>query len=181
MLRQQFRFEQEVFSEYPVDTLVHKKWLAGKDIASLRVTELTRRVLMTSVSVAYPTENSRVWFSCDPSQKQFLFRTCFANRIDLDAVAANMHGPAPPDKHKESARFMQPLLGEVVSTIKKSRAAQNSPGSTGPSLPTKGTKTSAEEILEKELTAPPSAVPGSTSNEAVEKWLKTLSWQSQCF
>eukprot|EP00439_Symbiodinium_sp_Y106_P065809 s2910_g10.t1 len=45
MLRQQFRFEQEVFSEYPVDTLVHKKWLAGKDIASLRVTELTRKGL----------------------------------------------------------------------------------------------------------------------------------------
>ena len=40
------------------------------------------------------------------------------DRIDLDAVAANTHGPAPPDKHKESARFMQPLLGEVVSTIK---------------------------------------------------------------
>ena len=34
------------------------------------------------------------------------------------------------------------------------------------------TKTPAEEILEKELTTPPSAVPGSTSNEAVEKWLK---------
>ena len=26
MLRQQFRFEQEVFSEYPVDTLIHEKW-----------------------------------------------------------------------------------------------------------------------------------------------------------
>ena len=163
---------------------------------------------MTSVSAAYPTENSRVWFSCDPSQKQFLFHIR-QDRIDLDAVAANMHGPAPPDKHKESARFMQPLLGEVVSTIKshapalaasssqspesaelakakrklreagialtpekKPRAAQNSPNSTGPSLPTKGTKTPTEEILEKELTAPPSAVPGSASNEAVEKWLK---------
>ncbi|OLP96054.1 hypothetical protein AK812_SmicGene21728 [Symbiodinium microadriaticum] len=40
------------------------------------------------------------------------------DRIDLDAVAAHMHGPAPPDKHKESVRFMQPLLGEIVSTIK---------------------------------------------------------------
>ena len=138
-----------------------------------------------------------------------LLRHIRQDRIDLDAVAANMHGPAPPDKHKESARFMQALLGEVVSTIKshapapaasssqspesaelakakrklqeagiafnsreKARAAQSSPSSTGPSLPTKGTKTSAEEIVEKELTAPPSAIPGSTSNEAVEKWLK---------
>ena len=138
-----------------------------------------------------------------------LLRHIRQDRTDLDAVAANMHGPAPPDKHKESARLAQALLGEVVSTIKphapapaasssqspesaelakakrklqeagialtpekKPRAAQNSPSSTGPSLPTKGTKTPAEEILEKELTAPPSAVPGSTSNEAVEKWLK---------
>ena len=60
----------------------------------------------------------------------------------------------------------------LLTPEKKPRAAQSSPSSTGPSLPTKGTKTSAEEILEKELTAPPSAVPGSTSNEAVEKWLK---------
>ena len=103
-----------------------------------------------------------------------LLRHIRQDRIDLDAVADHMHGPAPPDKHKESARFMQPLLGEVVSTIKshapasaasssrspksaelakakrklqeagialtpenKPRAAQNS---TGPSLPTKGTK-----------------------------------------
>eukprot|EP00439_Symbiodinium_sp_Y106_P037395 s3501_g4.t1 len=145
----------------------------------------------------------------DSAGRDVLIATDFMqDRIDLDAVAAHMHGPAPPDKHKESARFMQPLLGEVVSTIKshapasaasssqspesaelakakrklqeagialtpekKPRAAQNSPSSTGPSLPTKGTKTPAEEILEKELTTPPS-VPGSTSNEAVEKWLK---------
>ena len=47
-----------------------------------------------------------------------LLRRSRQERIDLDAVAAHMHGPAPPDKHKESARFMQPLLGEIVSTIK---------------------------------------------------------------
>ena len=57
-----------------------KSGLAGKDIADLRVTELTRKGLddFIAVSAAYPTENSRVWFSCDPSQKQFLFQTCFA-------------------------------------------------------------------------------------------------------
>ena len=115
-----------------------------------------------------------------------------------------MHGPAPPNKHKESARFMQPLLGEVVSTIKshapasaasssqspesaglakakrklqevgialtpekKPRAAQNSPSSTGPSLPTKGTKTPAEESLEKELTTPPLRFP---APPAMKQW-----------
>ena len=129
------------------------------------------------------------WFTTIPSGNCLLavlsnlLRRIRQDRIDLDAVAANMCGPAPPDKHKESARFMQPLLGEVVSTIKshapapaasssqspestelatatkrklqeagialtpekKPGAAQNSPSSTGPSLPTKGTKTPAEE------------------------------------
>ena len=190
-----------------------KSGLAGKDIADLRVTELTRKGLDDfSLRCLSNGEFQSLVFVRSISEAVFvsnLLRHIRQDRIDLDAVAANMHGPAPPDKHKESARFMQPLLGEVVSTIKshapapaasssqspesaelakakrklqeagialtpekKPRAAQNSPSSTGPSLPTKGTKTPAEEILEKELTAPPSAVPGSTSNEAVEKWLK---------
>ena len=104
---------------------------------------------------------------------------------------------------------MQPLLGEIVSTIKsnapapavssaqspesaelakakrklqeagiastpekKPRAAQGSPSSNGPSLPTTWTKSPAEQILEKELAAQPSSVPSSLTKEAVDKWLK---------
>ena len=33
-------------------------------------------------------------------------------------MAAHMHGAAPPDKHREPARFMEPLLGEVLRTLK---------------------------------------------------------------
>ena len=187
-----------------------KSGLAGKDIADLRVTELTRKGLDDfSLRCLSNGELQSIVFVRSISEAVFvsnLLRHIRQDRIDLDAVAAHMHGPAPPDKHKESARFMQPLLGEVVSTIKshapasaasssqspesaepkrklqeagialtpekKPRAAQNSPSSTGSSLPTKGTKTPAEELLEKELTTPPPSVPGSTSNEAVEKWLK---------
>ena len=181
MLRQQFRFEQEAFSGYPVDTLVHKKWAGCKDIADLRVTELTRKGLDDfSLRCFSNGEFQSLVFVRSISEAVFvsnLLRHIRQDRIDLDAVAANMHGPAPPDKHKESARFMQPLLGEVLSTIKshapapaasssqspesaelakakrklqeagialtpekKPRAAQNSPSSTGPSLPTKRTK-----------------------------------------
>ena len=124
---------------------------------------------MTSVSAsaAYPTENSRVWFSCDPSQKQFLFRTCFATSGRIVLIWMLRQPICMARLLLTSIKSRQGSLPE-----KKPRAAQNSPSSTGPSLPTKGTETSAEEILEKELTAPPSAVPGSTSNEAVEKWLK---------
>ena len=55
-----------------------------------------------------------------------MFQTCFASsgRIDQDAVAAHMHGPALPDKRKESDRFMQPLLGEIVSTIESNVPAR---------------------------------------------------------
>ena len=116
-------------------------------------------------------------------------------RIELDAVAANMHGPALPDKHKESARFMQQLLGEIVSTIKphapaprvssvqspesaelakakrklqeagialtpeKKPSAAQGPSSTGPTLPTTGSKSPGEQILQKELATQPSSVP----------------------
>ena len=188
-----------------------KSGLAGKDIADLRVTELTRKGLDDfSLRCLSNGEFQSLVFVRSISEAVFvsnLLRHIRQDRIDLDAAAANMHGPALPEQ-KESARFMQPLLGEVVSTIKshapapaasssqspesaelakakrklqeagialtpekKPRAAQNSPSSTGPSLPTKGTKTPSQKMLE-ELTAPPSAVPGSISNEAVEKWLK---------
>ena len=173
-----------------------KSGLAGKDIADLRVTELTRKGLDDfSLRCLSNGEFQSIVFVRSVSEAVFvsnLLRHIRQDRIDLDAVAAHMHGPAPPDKRKESARFMQPLLGEVVSTIKshapapaasssqspesaelaKPRAAQNSPSSTGPSLPTKGMKFAAEEILEKGLITQPPPVPGSTSNEAVEKWLK---------
>ena len=135
MLRQQFRFEQEVFSEYPVDTLVHKKW-AGKDVADLRVTELTRKGLDDfSLRCLSNGELQSLVFVRSISEAVFvsnLLRHIRQDRIDLDAVAANLHGPAPPDKHKESARFMQPLLGEVFSTIKSHAPAPAASSSQSP-------------------------------------------------
>ena len=137
-----------------------------------------------------------------------LLRHIRQERIDLDAVAAHMHGPAPPDKHKESSRFMQPLLGEIVSTIKtkapptassssqspeteqlakakrkleeegialspvKDKQQKSAPSSTAPALPTTSAKTPVEQILEKELPNKLSSVPSSSSQDAVDKWLK---------
>ena len=125
-----------------------------------------------------------------------LLRHIRQDRIDLDALLTSIksrrgscnlclaklfqqiksHAPAPAPSSSQSpekkAKRKLQEAGIALTPEKKPRAAQNSPSSPGPSLPTKGTKTSAEEILEKELNAPPSAVPGSTSTEAVEKWLK---------
>ena len=61
-----------------------------------------------------------------------LLRHIRQERLDLDAAAAHMHGPAPQDKHKESARFMQPLLGEIVSTIKTKAPPSASSSSQSP-------------------------------------------------
>ena len=187
-----------------------KSGLAGKDIADLRVTELTRKGLDDfSLRCLSNGEFQSIAFVKSISEAVFvsnLLGHIRQDRLDLDAVAANMHGSAPPDKQKESARFMQPLLGEVVSTIKSSapapamssaqspesdelarakrklqeagialtpekkpRAAQGSPSSTGPALPTTGSKSPGEQILEKELATKPNTVPSSHSKEAMDK------------
>ena len=167
-----------------------KNGLAGKGIADLRVTELARKGLDDfSLRCLSNGEFQSIVFVKSISEAVFvsnLLRHIRQDRSDLDAVAANMHGPAPPDKHKESARFMQPLLGEVVSTSKshapaptvssaqspesaelakakrklqeagialtpgkKARAAQGSPSSTGPTLPTTGSKSPAAPTAKK--------------------------------
>ena len=187
-----------------------KSGLAGKDIADLRVTELTRKGLDDfSLRCLSNGEFQSIAFVKSISEAVFvsnLLGHIRQDRLDLDAVAANMHGSAPPDKQKESARFMQPLLGEVVSTIKSSapapamssaqspesdelarakrklqeagialtpekkpRAAQGSPSSTGPALPTTGSKSPGEQILERELATKPNTVPSSHSKEAMDK------------
>eukprot|EP00439_Symbiodinium_sp_Y106_P031019 s6795_g3.t1 len=90
----------------------------------------------------------------------------------LTPLHLRRRAPSPESAEPAKAKRKLQEAGIALTPEKKPRAAQNSPSSTGSSLPTKGTETSAEEILEKELAAPPSAIPGSTSNEAVEKWLK---------
>ena len=46
-----------------------------------------------------------------------LLRLIRQDRIDLDKTASHLHGPAPPDKHRESARFMEPLLAADHQTF----------------------------------------------------------------
>eukprot|EP00439_Symbiodinium_sp_Y106_P006334 s2306_g1.t1 len=119
---------------------------------------------------ASPTEISALMVPAfDSICRDVAFVTDFMqDRIDLDAVAANLHGPAPPDKHKEAAGSWNCFSpGE-----KKPRAAQGSPSSAGSTLPTTGNTSPGEQILEKELATQPSSVPSSNSKEAVDKWLK---------
>ena len=62
--------------------------------------------------------------------------------------------------------------GIALTPEQKPRAAQGSPSSVGPSLPTTGNKSPADQILEKELATQPSSAPSSNRKEAVDKWLK---------
>ena len=129
---QLFQFPRHLFQTGSVTTLPRYRTkssfatfnlrLAGKDVANLRITELTRKGLDDySLRCLSNGECQSIGLVKSISEAVFvsnLLRHIRQERIDLDAVAAHMHGPAPPDKHKESARFMQPLLGEILSTIK---------------------------------------------------------------
>ena len=56
-----------------------------------------------------------------------LIRLLRQDKVDLDKVAAHLHGAAPPDKHRESSRFMEPLLSEILQAFKKISPAEPSP------------------------------------------------------
>ena len=66
----------------------------------------------------------RVLSLCVQCRRQFLqptnlFRLIRQDRLDFNGIAAHLHGAAPPDKHRESARFMEPLLSEILQTLKR--------------------------------------------------------------
>ena len=44
-----------------------------------------------------------------------LLRSIRQDRLDIDGIAAHLH----PDKHRESTRFMEPLLAEILQTLKR--------------------------------------------------------------
>ena len=100
-----------------------KSGLAGKDVGQLRVTDLTRKGLDD-----YALRNlsngkfQSADFVCSVSEAVFttnLLRLIRQDRLDIDGIAAHLHGAAPPDKHRESARFMEPLLSEILQTLKR--------------------------------------------------------------
>ena len=99
-----------------------KSGLAGKDVGQLRVVDLTRKGLddyaLRNLSNG---EFQSVAFVRSVSERfhyQPLLRLIRQDRLDIDGMAAHLHGAAPPNKHRESARFMEPLLGEVLRTLK---------------------------------------------------------------
>ncbi|CAE7351167.1 unnamed protein product [Symbiodinium microadriaticum] len=130
-----------------------KSGLAGKDVASLRVTDLTGKGLDDySLRCLSNGEFQSIVFVKSISEAVFvsnLLRHIRQERIDLDAVEAGIDLTPVKDKQPKST-----------------------PSSQASTLPTAAAKTPAEQILEKELTNKPGSVPSSSSQDAVDKWLK---------
>ena len=82
-----------------------RKSLYGYALRNLSNGEFQSVVFVRSVSEAVFTTN--------------LLRLIRQGRLDIDGTAAHLHGAAPPDKHRESARFMEPLLSEILQTLKR--------------------------------------------------------------
>ena len=126
-----------------------------------------------------------------------LLRHIRQDRIDLDAVAVNMHGPASPDKHKRvgevhatsagrncfnnESSFNAPApaasSGQSPEKCRAGKSQEEAAGSGNCFKPGEETERSPrqpelQQILEKELAAQPSSVPSSVTKEAVDKWLK---------
>ena len=82
-----------------------KKGLDDYALRNLSNSEFQSVVFVQSVSEAVFTTN--------------LLRLIRQERLDIDGIATHLHGAAPPDKHRESARFMEPLLAEVWQTLER--------------------------------------------------------------
>ncbi len=100
-----------------------KAGLAGKDVSQIRLVDVTRKGLddfaLRNLSNG---EFQGVVFVRSVSEAVFVtnfLRLLRQDKIDIDKTAAHLHGEAPPDRHKESARFMEPLLGELMATVKR--------------------------------------------------------------
>ena len=100
-----------------------KSGLAGKDVGQLKVVDLTRKGLddcaLRNLSNG---ESQSVVFVRSVSEAVFttnLLRLIRQDRLNIDGIVTHLHGAAPPDKHREPARFMEPLLAEVLQTLKR--------------------------------------------------------------
>ena len=119
--------------------------------------------------------------------------------LNIDRIAASLHASnAVPDKHKESAKFMQPLIQSVVDQLRslapsvetedsdelsraraklaaagitltpRKRSAGEAPDGSGP---TDLPPTPGHTILSKPAVRPVSVQPAGSTDTAVEEWL----------
>ena len=100
-----------------------KSGLAGKDVGQLRVVDLTRKGLddyaLRNLSSGEFQSVDSVHSVSEAAFTTNLLRLIRQDRLDIDGVAARLHGAAPPDMHTEPARFLELLLAEILQTLKR--------------------------------------------------------------
>ena len=124
MLRHQCNHRQQVLPEHSVDPVVLESWTCRDRRRQLPLVDVTRKGLNDYAlrnlsngefqSMAFASSLSEAVFTTN------LLRLIRQDRIDPDKTASHLHEPAPPEKHRESAKFMVPLLAELLHTIKGS-------------------------------------------------------------
>ena len=96
--------------------------LAGKDVSEIRLVDMTRKGLDEfALRNLSNREFQGLVFTRSVSEAVFvsnLLRQVRSEKLDLDGIAQHIHGAACPDKHKNSAAFIQPLVHEATQAIK---------------------------------------------------------------
>ena len=178
-----------------------KSGLPGKDVGQ-RVVDLTRKGLDDYAlrnlrngefqSVVFVRAVSEAVFTTNPLQ------LVWQHRLDINGIAAHLHGAAPPDRHRESARFAEPLLAESLQTLKRlapvtkpTEQVNDELGRAKRKLQAAGLEltppakrrqsqaadpvpeqTPAQVIISKAVTDKPRSFPTATAKDAMDKWLK---------
>ena len=215
VLRHQLKFRTRSF--FATFSQPHGPPRVGRPGKMLQVSgsqTLREKVLMTTVSDAYPTENFKASFSSSPFLKQCSSVICFAisgkkgltwmpwqlicmarhpqtsikSLQDLcNRFREKLFQPSRRKLHHQLRQVRNLLKPEAEQLAKakrkleeagidltpvKDKQQKSAPSSTAPALPTTFTKTPVEQILERELPNKLSSVPSSSSQDAVDKWLK---------
>lgn len=100
-----------------------KNDLAGRPIQDLRVVDLARKGIEEySLRLISEGTYQGVVFTKSISEGvlvSHLLREIRQQSLNIDRIAASLHASnAVPDKHKESAKFMQPLIQSVVDQLR---------------------------------------------------------------
>ena len=93
-----------------------KSGLAGRDITDIRAYELSHRGFRL---LSKGRHQSIVWARSGPESVLItaLLKKTRESNVSIDDAAKACHTGAPPDKHKEAMRFMEPLAQDLLKCV----------------------------------------------------------------
>ena len=101
--------------------MVQQSGLAGRDITDIRAYELSHRGLgdFSFRLLSEGRHQSIVWARSGSESVLMtaLLKKIRESNVSIDDAAKACHTEAPPDKHKEAMRFMEPLAQDLLKCI----------------------------------------------------------------